>query len=107
MSATLVSSNTTIKVNGNVSATGTAFGGTVTLYTAPANGYAIIQAYCTSVTGGVSGFLSVSGRAAVNAVSGTGAQALYVGPTASVTVTSSGAGNVVFVIAGVEFLNTP
>ncbi len=107
MSATLVSSNTTIKVNGAVSGTAStpALGGSATIYTAPANGYAIVQISCTVY--GNPTTVSVGGRqvvvfGAVNA----GTQGVYVGPSQGLTL-STGGGVSTVVASGVEFINTP
>lgn len=82
--------NTTIKVNAAVSASGS----NTTLYTAPANGYAILNAYLPAA-----GNITVAGQI-VNAVGGNSI-AIYVGPGQAVACVSSAS------ISGVEFINTP
>lgn len=105
MSATLVSSNTTIKVNAAVAGSGSSSSGT--LYTAPANGYAIIHWGTTSYSSGTY-TISIDG---LQIGSLTTSQLLqpaggfYVGPGKSVTYTNSG--SVTIVVKGVEFINTP
>lgn len=105
MSATLVSSNTTIKVNAAVSASQTANNSTVTLYTAPANGYAIVQLYFGTVATG--GSASVAGRIVLIAAANATAYGIYIGPSQALTVTSNAPGNVNLLASGVEFVNTP
>jgi hypothetical protein len=101
MSATLVSSNTTIKVNAAVSGSGTAgSGGNANIYTAPANGYAIVQ---VGVSTGGFGSWQVGGRA----VAAGSTIHFYVGPNQTVTaINGSGFSNTA-VCSGVEFINTP
>lgn len=108
MSATLVSSNTTIKVNVGVNGAN-ALAGSGTLYTAPANGYAIVHLTKTTTLGNIT--YSIAGR--VIFTTGTAvlaaSQAYYVGPSQSVSWSSSVPGenaNTIFAV-GVEFINTP
>lgn len=108
MSATLVSSNTTIKVNGAVSAANSAFNNTVTLYTAPANGYAIVQVYCTVFGGTTNPRVIVGGRNVFQFTSvNTSVLGLYVGPSQSLQISEGGGSTFTAVASGVEFLNTP
>lgn len=108
MSATLVSSNTTIKVNGAISAGNATGSNNGTLYTAPANGYAIVQYYKAGGTTSVSP--RVSGRQVGLALT---TEVLiyniYVGPSQSFTWTGSGVESIANVIniTGVEYINTP
>lgn len=85
------SSNTTIKVNGAVSARSVGAG---TLYTAPATGYAILNVTLES-----SGTLTLAGRT-ILVLSTT--QLIYVGPSQALACTSG-----TFNATGVEFVNTP
>ncbi len=103
MSATLVSSNTTIKMNAAVAANTSAAGST-TLYTAPASGYAVVNLYMSASTGSVTvtvGGRTVASIAATNTVS---YQSVFVGPSQALAC-SIGTGTVA--ISGVEFVNTP
>lgn len=103
MSATLVSSNTTIKINAAVSATNSSTSATITLYTAPANGYAVIQLHDT--VGGVGNFFTIGGRTVV--IGTTAVSGFYVGPSQAVVINRPGAVNSAASISGVEFVNTP
>jgi len=97
MSATLVSSNTTIKVNAALNPSTVT---SSTLYTAPANGYAIITLNLIQTAGTTTVF--VAGR---RVASGAGNfYGVYVGPSQAVSCTI-GTGQVD--IVGVEFVNTP
>jgi len=97
MSATLVSSNTTIKVNGAVSAT-TTFSATV--YTAPANSYAILNLFTNS---SFNGQILVGGQIVANGASQI--YTIYVGPSQSVSTLFQTTGTMY--ISGVNFINTP
>ena len=102
MSATLVSSNTTIKVNGAVSASS---GSSANLYTAPSNGYAIVNLTTINSTGTTSvtvGTRTVQSISSSTAVYG---QQIYIGPSQVIAVTVSATGSAQ--ISGVEFVNTP
>ena len=101
MSATLVSSNTTIKANGAVAASSSV---SATLYTAPANGYAVLNLFMSASAGSVSA--SVGGRtvASFAATQSFSYQSVFVGPSQALTC-SIGTGSVS--ISGVEFVNTP
>ena len=105
MSATLVSSNTTIKVNGAVAATSVA-GSSGTLYTASSNEYAIINVYydgAGTITFTVGG--RIAGPVTTNATS---LQGIYVGPSQAVAWSSNTTElSDVVQISGVEFVNTP
>lgn len=102
MSATLVSSNTTIKVNGNVSGTASTFGAGLSgvLYTAPANGYAIVQV--ATQFGGITSW-EIGGRIAT--FLSTPNFPIHVGAGATVRFNCSG--SAAGVVSGVEFVNTP
>jgi hypothetical protein len=118
MSATLVSSNTTIKVNAAVSATattGTTIGNQATLYTAPANGYAIVQvrndsasAACRALVGGRNAIEMAAAEPSADGAAGAVAQVtLYVGPSQSLVVETRSSAAATLVASGVEFVNTP
>jgi len=100
MSATLVSSNTTLKVNAAVSvANGT--------YTAPANAYAIVNIFY--ISGGVAGTYTITvGTRRIWSTTTTNQQkeflGVYVGPGQQLS--ASGAYTAID-ISGVEFINTP
>jgi hypothetical protein len=97
MSATLVSSNTTIKVNAAVGAT---FATNGTVYTAPADGYAIVNLV---LSGGFNATVQVGGR---NILSTASTQnTVYIGPSQSLVVSFYSAGTLW--ISGVSFINTP
>lgn len=107
MSATLVSSNTTIKVNGAISA-GNSFGqSSGTLYTAPAAGYAIVHIIKATSSGNLS--ISVGGRTISAAATAPNTFLnLHVGPSQAVSWSSSvGETTNIIQILGVEFINTP
>lgn len=95
----VISANTTIKVNGAIDSSITS---SATMYTAPANGYAIINAVITSSTAGAS--IAIAGNTLISSVLGYPV-VLYVGPSQSVvgSISTSGAMN----INGVEFINSP
>jgi hypothetical protein len=98
MSATLVSSNTTIKVNAAVNASRSSLG---TVYTAPANGYAIVQVYDN-----LNGNINMPGAALLNQLNGqAGLTQFYLGPGQYIEISSYTAGTVY--VYGVEFVNTP
>jgi hypothetical protein len=101
MGATLVSSNTTIKISAAISNQVTNSG---TLYTCPANSYAIVNlAYDWTAA---SCFFQVAGRT-VGFITGADATVgpIYVGPGQAVTITAGASGT--GYISGVEFINTP
>ena len=106
MSATLVSSNTTIKMNAAVSASSTATFGN-TMYTAPANGYAIVN---VNKAGGVGNATITVGGVRINTATASplAYQSIYIGPSQSFAW-SSGAAEAagMITISGVEFVNTP
>lgn len=107
MSATLVSSNTTIKLNAAVSAGNTNGQTTGTLYTAPSTGYAIVHILKATSSGTLS--ISVAGRTIyAAATAGASFYNFHVGPSQSVSWASSTGeiGNTMQVL-GVEFINTP
>ena len=110
MSATLVSSNTTIKVSAGISYSSPSLAASGTIYTAPANGYGIVHVYKTSTTGSV--YLTLGGRrmqlGGTGSLDATSIIAIYVGPSQSLawdggTLEAAG----VIQAAGVEFVNTP
>lgn len=97
-------SNTTLKVNGAVSAT---MSGSGTLYTAPASGYSVIQLGTTSnsVWTITIGSRNVAIGYSTNG-SGSAVRTFYVGPSQAVAATlTSGSG--ALEASGVEFVNTP
>lgn len=84
--------NTTIKVNAAISNTAS----NATLYTAPANGYAVVQVNLP--TGGqvtVGGVVAFQSGASLN-------NQLYIGPSQSAVAVGNN-----ITISGVEFINTP
>jgi hypothetical protein len=110
------SSNTTIKVSAAISATSNASSGT--LYTVPANCYAIITSVGASVfggSGGTSATVSITGAVLVTDSGTAAAEArafyvggIYLGPGHSVSYTTSSAGGTRYGFAyGVLFINTP
>lgn len=106
MSATLVSSNTTIKINAAISngvATNGFVGNSATAYTAPANGYAIVNIFLS----GNGPRATVAGRTVTSST--TGNQGVYVGPSQALAVVQDGATgpSASMVVSGVEFVNTP
>lgn len=111
MSSSLVSSNVTIKTNAAVSATksvNTAGTSTDTLYTAPANGYAIINLFVTAFAS-TTLTITIGGRtiSTISAVY-TESKMYHVGPSQAVVITVTGATGVTTVVcSGVEFINTP
>ena len=126
MGLAVLSSNTSIKVNTAVNgvATSTIANNTVTLYTAPANAYAIVQLVWFGVAGSTATY-KIAGNAL--AIASTGASGsyfagqsnnsivgpvvlggFYVGPGQVLSVTFAGAvnGNIARA-TGVEFINSP
>jgi hypothetical protein len=101
MSATLVSSNTTIKVNAAISNASSVSG--TTLYTAPANGYAIVNLTLSASAGTTSA--TVGNRTVFQvAATATGYQQIFIGPSQALQISlATGSGQV----SGVEFVNTP
>lgn len=92
------SSNTTIKVNGAIATSQTSGGGATSVnYTAPATGYAIVQAYAS----GTAATVTVAGIAVGQ---GTG---IYVGPGQQIVASASAGTSSVVSISGVSFVNTP
>lgn len=105
MSATLVSSNTTLKVNAAVSYSNPALATSGTIYTAPANGYAIIN-LLVAASGSMD--IQIAGRRINNTLTINPAQQFWVGPSQSVTWSSGVSQSAGAVQAsGVEFVNTP
>lgn len=124
MSGAVISSNTSLKVNAAVNATTTTTG---TLYTAPANAYAIVNLSAvstgtgagsqivfaiggntiafanTNVTGGNAPFF----QGQVNNGAGTAAviQNVIIGPSQALSVTISTGGRAT--VTGVELINSP
>lgn len=106
MAGTLISGNSTIKISAAVSnSISSGASSSATLYTCPANSYALVQLACSAF--GANGTFTVGGRVICTfaAVSATPIWA-YVGPSQVVQVSSSGAANT-GTISGVEFINTP
>lgn len=93
------SSNTTIKIESAISASG----GSGVIYSAPANSYAIVNASRLSGNTG----LQIGGQQVVSNLSAVGnvGYELYVGEGQSVNVTTDSSGTIC--ITGVEFKNTP
>ena len=126
MAGGVFSNNTTLKVSAAVAASGTSG----TLYTAPANGYAVLNVSILA-GGGVGSYLTLnvggnpvyhfymatassvipkndSGAAAgaANASSGTSFIQIYVGPSQTVTITNQSGTPTVY-LSGVAFINSP
>jgi len=98
MSATLVSSNVTLKVSAAVS--GSSSASSTTIYTAPASSYAILNVYVASGGGFTVGGVTVAGVAANTTFTG-----VIVGPS---QVLATSLGNAVLVAAtGVCLTNSP
>ena len=105
-------SKPSLKVNAAVNANGTSngTGGGITLYTAPATGYAIINANISANTGG--GYLQIgSCRVLTLVASSLGPNPsvqFIVGPSQSVSVNCTGALGTLTTafISGVEFINS-
>ena len=100
------SSNTTLKMNAAVSATFsvTTTGGSGTMYTAPATGYAVVNLSAKAAGGSFTGYWIVGGRA----LAGDTNVGVFVGPSQTIswqTATYSTTGSVT--ISGVSFVNTP
>jgi hypothetical protein len=101
------SSNTTLKVSGAVSAVATASG---TMYTCPANSYAIINVLVTSASES-DGEVQVDGRTVslaqiVSAGYSRVAVTAHVGPGQVVSFVKN-SGSPTAYISGVQFINTP
>lgn len=125
MAGTLLGVNTTLRVNGAVSATTTsnlASGGNVTIYTAPANGYAIVQLSFNGGTTWTGATIQVGGQdiifldssASIQPIIGTTNRvtplgAVFIGPSQSLVLTRTGAGSgsITIDVSGVEFINSP
>lgn len=119
MSATLIGNNVTLKISSAVSATVSANNTTSTLYTCPANSYAILNVYVTSSSASTSNSIQVDGKtvillgngAVVPSVTTTSSASagftLYVGPSQVITVVSAGIGVVTANVTGVCFINSP
>jgi len=105
------------RVNAAVNAGQTATSGaSPVIYTAPANGYAILN---LQVAFTVSGSVQIGGRTVYtqngayvvsapgsnSATTLTGGMTIYVGPSQAITVTSGGVGNNTANVTGVEFVN--
>lgn len=112
MAGSLVSNNTTIKVNGAVSATASRTStGTTNLYTAPSTGYAIVNVHINQ-GGSSNGTVDVNSIAAVTYISATqrDVQGIYVGPSQVIRmnhVEVSGGTTRTVTVTGVEFINNP
>ena len=104
MSATLVSSNTTIKMNAVVNASATNTSGT--LYTAPANGYALVQV-SFSGTGSITGSMDIGSATIFSVNASYQVNGLVVGPSQSVTYSGTTTGTIFFAVSGASFVNTP
>lgn len=74
------------------------------LYTAPSNGYAILN-YCQTESGGNSQNLKVSGNPVGAGTSGVERGTFYVGPSQIVSWSGGSGGGFIF-ISGVEFINS-
>lgn len=104
MSATLIGNNVTTKISNAVSATAST---ATTLYTAPANSWALINV-CV-VPSAASGSVTVASRKVIDFASSSASiqlSGVAVGPGQAVATTIGG-GTVNFYISGVEFINSP
>lgn len=100
------SSNTTLKMNAAVSASfGVGgIGGSGTIYTAPATGYAVVNLSAKAAGGSFTGYWIVGGRA----LAGDTNVGVFVGPSQTIswqTTAYSSTGNAT--ISGVSFVNSP
>jgi len=98
--------NDTIKVSGAIAAQSNSG---ATLYTAPANGYAVIQATFYPGSGSTP-TLSVGGRTVWQGNGGVGVQFMdniHVGPGQAVVCAQGGPTTTIFEISGVQFSNSP
>ena len=105
-----------LKVNAAISATATRTStGTSNIYTAPDNGYAIINVYVSS-SNSAAGSVNIGGLPVININTPTGQSrpnlgdagswsSLYVGPSQQVALLTVGTPAVVLNISGVEFIN--
>ena len=103
MSATLVSSNTTIKVNAAVN---TSRSSTGNAYTAPSNGYAIVNIFLDQ-TNNAGGNCSISDGSISLGFNDTTIFGYYVGPGLSISLTIPLFSAATVYLRGVEFVNTP
>ncbi len=93
-------------VTDEVNATHTGAGAAV-LYTAPADGYAIVQCYCEALSSAGPLWFTIDGRrVSPNMISavGAGVHNVYIGPQQAISVNGTGAADQGS-ITGVEFTN--
>jgi hypothetical protein len=108
MSATLIGSNTTIKVNAVANGSGTSTGGSATtLITGPVAGYAIVHLLVTAVT--TAGEVRLGGVtiATYTAAATLPLGPIHIGPSQNLQVFASGGNSITAAAAGVSFVNTP
>jgi hypothetical protein len=106
---------TTLKTNAAISGSANinTASGVVTLYTAPANGYAIVQIGISHPASGfTTGTIYIAGRPFFSSVGSAnlvqnGTFAYYVGPSQAVTGQYTAATAAIFYVVGVEFINSP
>jgi hypothetical protein len=96
----VISANISTKVSAAVDAVGTT---TSTLYTCPANSYAILNAVISA--GGSGASITVAGNTILSTAFGDRQMTIYVGPAQAVACTATGGAEVS--ISGVEFINSP
>jgi hypothetical protein len=98
------SSSVTLKVNGAVDYyhSGGSVVGQVTVYTAPATGYAVVNLYTTAATGTTSWYINGNIIAATTAML---PDQIYLGP--SQVLQYSASGSHVVHATGVSFVNSP
>lgn len=92
------SSNQTIKVSAAVANSRTSSG---TIYTCPANSYAILNAYIAVANDSI----AVGGVTALTDTANNIMKTIYVGPSQTVVTTHGGSG--LITVSGVEFINSP
>jgi hypothetical protein len=103
------SSNTTIKFDSAVSATGSASSGaTTTIYTCPAGKYAVLNVSITSnATAQGFAFAGLASVAQVGTNATSFANSIYLASGQTITVQNTGTGSLTGNISGCLFANTP
>lgn len=101
------SENTSIKIQAPISQNGSASLSASTLYSCPANSYAIVT---LQIAGVASGVIKVGGKVFMVGPGGVGFTLLtgvYVGPGQTVVIEENTGGSVTGFVSGVEFKNSP
>lgn len=104
MAGSLIGNNVTLKVNAAASGTATSAGTLQTLYTSPANAYAIVQISCTTF-GGTCVVTINSRQVCVFTAVNQSFFNIYVGPSRTVSINATSSTTVD--LSGVEFINSP